>query len=130
MATAAKTKEIQGPIFAPPPRLEPILRHPETVYMGACLVQANGAWTRSGPTWLTKYGWVIWGPGLRSWGTTKGLAELASERTPTPTWHAPGWSNVPNPNIVFYVEELGQAALKELGPYITAAECWMEEQQK
>jgi hypothetical protein len=86
------------------PRVAAALSRPGTIYYGACVVQTPGAWTRVGPTWLVPgLGWVTVGLGVRQWGTTAGLAELASQPTAKPTWHARGVSVVPAPNLVFAV---------------------------
>lgn len=82
------------------PRVAEQIRNAQ--YMGVCVVQAPGAWTRVGPTWLTESGiWYTVGAGVNSWGTTQGLAELATSTAPKPTWHAVGISASPNPNIVY-----------------------------
>lgn len=84
------------------PRIERILRAAE--YLGACVIQAPGAWTRIGGTWVDAAGrWWCAGPGVDLWGTTGGLAELASATTATPTWHAAGIACAPAPHIVFAV---------------------------
>jgi len=48
-------------------------------------------------------GWVCIGPGACNWGTSMGLAELATCSGPTPEWHAQGVAISPAPNIVFLV---------------------------
>jgi len=90
------------------PRVKAALKRPGVIYMGPCVVQAPGAWTRVGPTWLVpNVGWITVGPGARQWGTTQGLAELASEDTAKPTWHSLGISIVPDPHLVFAMQEGG-----------------------
>lgn len=77
----------------------------DATYMGVCVVQSPGAWTRCGPTWLDpRIGWVTAGLGVRAWNTTEGLAELATSTAPSPSWHAPGVSVSPEPNLVLFVE--------------------------
>lgn len=86
------------------PRVLALVHDETTEYIGPALVQAPGAWTRCGPTWLTKRGlWICVGPGVYDWGTTAGLAQLASSPDPKPKWHAHGVAIVPDPNIVFVV---------------------------
>jgi hypothetical protein len=91
------------------PRIAARLREAE--YLGACIVQAPGAWARMGPTWLhPRLGWIVAGPGIDTWGTTRGLAELASSDTASPTWHAVGIAVAPTPNLVFGVSTVSLAA--------------------
>lgn len=72
--------------------------------MGVCIVQAPAAWSRLGPTRVDERGrWWTYGPGVESWGTTRGLAQLATSDDAAPVWHEEGWTCVPAPNIVFYV---------------------------
>lgn len=86
------------------PRVRALLRRPDNEYLGVCIVQAPGAWSRMGPTWLTARGiWICCGPGLGVWGTTLGLAELAHDITAKPTWHACAAGMCPQPNLVFAV---------------------------
>ncbi len=103
----AKTKTAEGltlaKMLAGAPRVEAQIKDARTVYAGPCVVQAPGGWTRVGPTWITPVGWVVAGPGAASWGTTQGLAQLASEGTATPTWHAVGIAIAPAPNVVYAV---------------------------
>lgn len=61
------------------------------IYLGPTVVQAQGAWTRCGPTWIVPgIGWVVFGPGVHVWRTTEGLAQLAEDLAVEPTWHAIG----------------------------------------
>lgn len=85
------------------PRITRLLERPDTQYMGACIVQAPGAWTRMGPTWLVPgVGWVVIGPGVANWGTTSGLAQLATDPAAcSPQWHTVGVAICPAPNLVF-----------------------------
>lgn len=83
------------------PRLEAFLR--EAVYIGPCVVQSPGAWTRVGPTWYdrTTRVWVTIGPGAAQWNTTSGIAQLALDPNVSPSWHETGVSLSPEPNLVF-----------------------------
>lgn len=84
------------------PRILKWLRDSSTEYIGPCILDAPGAWTRCGPTWLTKGGiWLVYGPGVCEWGTTEGLAQLARDPQCTPQLHAVGVAMIPNPNLVF-----------------------------
>jgi hypothetical protein len=99
------------------PRIERLIKREDTVYMGPCVVQDPGSWSRIGPTWLVKgVGWVCIGLGVKTWGTTEGLAELATKTTAKPAYHALGLSVSQTPNIVFAVtaEALGSKALSEV----------------
>jgi len=78
----------------------------EAEYIGPCVVQSPGAWTRVGPTWIhPRHGWITVGLGAAEWGTSAGLAELASASTAKPRWHCSGTSVSPEPNIVFFCTE-------------------------
>jgi hypothetical protein len=89
-----------------PDRLRALLDREDTVYMGACVLQAPSAWTRCGPTWFVPHvGWITVGPGVRFWGTTKGLAQLASDGDCSPDWHSDGWALAPTPSLVFPMTE-------------------------
>ena len=91
-------------MLASVPRVKAALNRSGVEYMGPCVVQSPGAWTRVGPTWIVPgIGWVTVGLGVCQWGTTAGLAELASQPTATPKWHALGISISPAPNLVFAV---------------------------
>ena len=104
-ATKEKAKSLQKAL-ADVPRVEEMLKTEGTKYMGACLVQSPGAWTRVGPTWLVPgLGWVTYGPGARRWGTEKGLAELATGDSTNTEWDAEGVSISPNPNVVYAVSD-------------------------
>lgn len=71
-------------------------------YLGPMVVQAPGAWSRVGPTWVVPgIGWLVFGPGLRTWGTSEGLAQLGCDPNTQPQWHAIGVSFVPEPDISF-----------------------------
>lgn len=86
------------------PRINKLVRLPNTIYLGPCIVQARGGWCRCGPTWLVKdIGWVCVGPGINRWGTTQGLAEIATYGCPHTTWHADGVGVAERPNITFCV---------------------------
>ncbi len=81
------------------------LRHMLSVgdaqYCGPCVLNSVGAWTRCGPTFRLSNGvFLVVGPGVRNWNTTKGLAEIATNPEVVPTWHALGGSLVPSPTIV------------------------------
>jgi hypothetical protein len=83
-------------------RLMRRIQHPETTYYGVCVLAAPGSWCRVGPTWRLPDGvWAVVGPGVRNWGTTQGLAELASSSAPRPGWHAAAASLCPEPQLVF-----------------------------
>lgn len=92
-------------ILAQTPRVAALLEMPGTIYLGACIVQAPGAWTRLGPTWLVPgIGTVVIGLGLARWGTSKGLAELATAAGGCkPEWHAVGLAICPAPNLIFAI---------------------------
>ena len=91
----------------------PILADAE--YIGVTVLNAPGGWTRVGPTWRTRHGYLVYGPGAARWGTTLGLAELASAPTAKPTWHATGWALCPAPNILYLVAEVALGS-KAMGP--------------
>lgn len=98
------TQSLSDRLAALPRTLE-LINHKGTRYLGPCVVQARQSWTRVGPCWLVPdTGWLVIGPGARSWGTTQGLAELAAADTATPEWHAAGIAIVEDPSIVFLVE--------------------------
>lgn len=94
------------------PRIARILEMPGVVYLGACIVQAPGAWSRVGPTWrVPNMFTIVIGPGLARWGTTKGLAELAVAAADCkPEWHAMGIAICETPNIVFAITAKALAA--------------------
>lgn len=97
-----------------PPRIKGQLDRADALFMGFCVVQAPGAWTRIGPTWLVPgVGWITDGLGVRRWGTTEGLAQLAGEKAADaqPEWHARGWSIVPTPNVVYALDDVARKAL-------------------
>lgn len=72
------------------------------VYLGVCVLQAPAAWTRVGPTWhIPGHAWICVGPGILGWGTTQGLAELASATTGRSKLHAIAAGVCPQPNILF-----------------------------
>lgn len=99
------------------PRIKDMLKREGVEYLGPCVVQAPGSWTRVGPTWIVPgIGWVCIGPGAKTWGTKAGLAELATFDTATPEWHAVGVAVVPDPNLVFAVtkEALGSGHMSEV----------------
>lgn len=101
---ATKTKEkanLMEALLGNTPRVLAQVKDEKSVYLGPCVVQAPGGWTRVGPTWQTPVGWVIVGPGIANWGTTQGLAELASASTAKPKLHALGVAVTPDPNIVY-----------------------------
>lgn len=70
-------------------------------YLGVCVLNAPGGWTRCGPAWRMPEsspvgsGFVIMGVGVQSWGTNEGLAQLAvgvGNNIAKPNWHAAGLS--------------------------------------
>ncbi len=76
----------------------------ESRYLGVCVVQKPGAWTRMGPTWRhPEIGWVCLGPGVHQWNTKLGLAELAASEEVAPSWHATAFSMCEKPNLAFAV---------------------------
>jgi hypothetical protein len=84
------------------PQMQKTLR--EATYMGCCIMQAPGAWTRIGHTWHhDRHGWFVWGHGIVRWGTKRGLAELVGGAGTTPELHALGLSCAPTPNMLFAV---------------------------
>ena len=122
----AKTKPaILGQLLDGAPRYRALIEQESSKYMGPCVVQTPGAWTRVGPTWLIPgVGWLVVGPGAANWGTKKGLAELATDVTPSPTWHAIGLAISPDPNLVFAVVEevLRSPAMTEVAALAVEAE--------
>lgn len=75
----------------------------DPIYLGVLVVQAPGAWSRVGPTWIVPgVGHLVFGPGLRTWGTSEGLAQLACDTKTQPQWHAIGVSTT-DPDITFYM---------------------------
>ena len=96
-------KENWKPLFD---RARALIKTPGTIYLGPCVVQSPGAWTRVGPTWIIPgVGWLSIGPGAREWGTKEGLAELASRATANPSWHAEGVSITKDPTVAFACTE-------------------------
>lgn len=84
------------------PRVLQQIQRPDAIYLGPCIVQDPGAWTRMGPTWYVPgIGRICVGPGVSRWGTKLGLAELATTGAPTPVLHAVGVSIGPSTNIVY-----------------------------
>lgn len=115
MATATKKEKAAAAppdyaaMLATAPQVAALL--PRSRYMGVCVVQAAGGWTRIGPTWIMPDGlWAVFGPGVARWGTTGGLAQLASEATPTPTLHAVGLAVAQSPNIVYALTDGARAS--------------------
>ena len=109
------TKESLKEVLEDTPHAKNLITSEDATYMGPCIVQAPGAWSRTGPTWLVKnVGWVTYGPGVKRWGTEEGLAELCSSVKPKPELHAEGFDIVPNPNIVFPVSEKALKGNKSL----------------
>lgn len=123
------TKQKQEIVCAPPARLAAILRSPMASYLGPCVVNAKGGWTRIGPTWRVEgHGWVCWGAGVRVWNTTEGLAQLASDpNTPSPTWHAVGWATAEEPNVVFHMEDgaYKSNAMADIRVMTNSVEAWL-----
>ncbi len=121
MATKKKTAT------TPPTRILTQIQRKDAIYMGVCSVQAKGAWTRCGPTWTVPgVGWIVYGPGVAEWKTTKGLAQISVEPV-TPTWHATAWGIAPEPNIVFAVEDHALPGLTDVQKAADATEhLWSE----
>lgn len=97
-------------------------------YVGCCIVQSPGAWTRLGPTWVhPTHGWITVGVGVRDWGTKEGLGELATSPNPSPEWHAPATAASPAPNAVFFVTAaaLEPASRSMIRALLAAANAWM-----
>lgn len=110
-----------------PERIALCLRDPATRYMGTCVIQAPGAWTRVGPCWVVPgVGWVCYGPGVERWGTSKGLAQLAVDAACKPSLHATAWTTVPAPNLAFALESAALSApyFREVKEAATAADEW------
>lgn len=99
---AAATATLRG-MLEQAPRIERLLQGPDVIYLGPCVVQAPGAWTRIGPTWLVPgVGTLVIGPGLARWGTSQGLAQLAVDAAACkPEWHAVAIAVTATPNIIF-----------------------------
>lgn len=124
MTTKSKTVSLDE-LFRKAPRYQALVEDRDAQFMGPCVVQASGAWTRIGPTWLVPgIGWLVVGPGVANWGTKKGLAELATEVGPSPSWHAVGLIVAPQPNLVFAVTAnvLESAAMVEVASLTAEAE--------
>ena len=95
-------------------------------YHGVCVVQAKAAWSRVGPTWsVPGIGWFVAGPGLKSWGTSKGLAEFVVSMEPTPEYHSEGMACCPEPNIVFALVDSVVEGRKLTGLANEAAELFL-----
>lgn len=107
-------------------RWQTILKKSE--YVGVMILQATGAWTRVGPTWrLPDRGWVTVGPGVHSWNTAEGLAQLAVDPTVRPKWHAIGGSPCDLPNLLFMVVDAVVEAHDDIKTLAADAEKWIEE---
>lgn len=101
-----KSTKIQRPLTIDEisPRIRAMLTRAE--YIGICAMQAPGAWTRIGATWVTPEGrWINIGQGVGSWGTSRGLGQLASDDDARPEWHAPAVVICPDPNAVFVLTD-------------------------
>lgn len=101
---------------AVPDHIRAQIEREDTVYLGPVIIQAPSAWCRAGATWYVPSTacWIVYGPGLARWGTSQGLAQLASASDAcNPKYHATAWCIVPAPNLCFAIEE-GQ--LEHLGP--------------
>jgi hypothetical protein len=118
------------------PQIRALLDRDDAIYMGVCLVQARGAWTRCGATWYVPALriWITYGPGVSSWGTKQGLAQLATDAAACePKWHAGGWTVAESPNLVFAVlpESLRSAIMDipraSLGQLTGTLARWAEE---
>ena len=97
----------------------------ESRYLGPCVVQCPGAWTRIGPTWVhPNLGWICLGPGVANWGTTMGLAELATLGTAKPNWHASG-VGISSPNVSFVMTHRAIDAYPDIQEWATAAKKWL-----
>lgn len=109
-----------------PKRWQEILKKSD--YMGVMVLQAPGAWTRVGPTWKMSDGcWVTVGPGVHSWNTAEGLAQLAVDPTVKPKWHAIGGSPCDLPNLLFMVADAVVEAHNDINTLAAEAEKWMAE---
>jgi len=120
-----KTTRTLAELLGQAPRYAALIAAEGTRYMGPCVVQAAGAWTRVGPTWLVPgVGWLVIGPGAANWGTKKGLAELATEPGPAPTWHAAGLAIAPVPNLGFAMtaDVLASTVMAEVAALTAEAE--------
>jgi hypothetical protein len=90
-----------------PKRIADLLNRDGVTYCGAAAMQAPGGWCRVGPTWhVPNIGWVCNGYGLASWGTKRGLGQIASSNDCSPTWHARAWTIAPAPHLVLPLEPL------------------------
>ncbi len=105
---------------SPPDRILTQIQRKDATYLGVVVVQASGAWTRCGPTWVVPgLGWIVYGPGLAEWKTNKGLAQLACE-TVEPRYHATAWGISPVPNIAFAIEDDQIKNLKDVAAAVAA----------
>lgn len=107
------------------PRLAARIADPGATYYGPGAINAPGAWTRVGPVWrLADLTWLVVGPEAIDWGTTRGLAELATASTAKPMWHAAAAALCPTPNVVLCctAEALATAAMREVRALADAAE--------
>lgn len=106
-------KAKKDPSVSIPERILTQLRRADTIYLGACVVQGPGSWTRIGPTWVVPgVGWITAGAGVAKWGTQAGLAQLAGPTAvdAAPQLHALGWSIMERPNVVFAMDDAAVAA--------------------
>lgn len=108
------------------------LRGKDAVYMGPCVVQCPGAWSRCGPTWLVPVGgtavWGVVGPGVLRWGTTEGLAQLTVGGA-KPTWHSVGFAWSPLPNLAFAMTAaaLQEGPMEAVARLASSADRWIKD---
>lgn len=89
-------------------------------YMGLCIVQTPGSWTRIGPTWFADgIGWLCAGMGVANWCTSNGLGQLATDKSVRPRFHAGASTWSPLPNLVFAVA-YGPEVHKEVADLVEA----------
>lgn len=101
MTTKTERTTVGGIVV--PSRIVRVIRMKRSLYIGVCIVQAKGGWSRLGPTWRTAIGFVVVGRGINSWGTTLGLAQLCVDTSCSPSWHAAAVAVAPEPNLVLAV---------------------------
>ena len=102
----------------------------DTNYIGVSVVNYQGSWTRVGPAWKVDGEVCCVGFGVRSWGTSRGLAQLATGTDARPSWHACAFSAAPA-NLVFSVtkEVLNAEHMGDVRKITREAIAWMESQQ-
>lgn len=99
-------------------------------YIGVTVANYQGSWTRVGPSWKVDGELCCVGFGTRTWGTSRGLAQLATGLDAKPTWHACAFSAA-QVNLAFSVtqEVLNAPHMAEVKAITEEAIDWMERQQ-